>query len=226
MQNLIDKIGDWNPQLFRELKGRFKKSHIVIVLLISLLPQLLIFLLQFETLPNDEVYLNFWEPDTWRMLFISFNMIFVFTLLVVGSYLIVNDLVKEERDGTLNFIRLSPQSELSIFTGKMLGVPALLYLMIITAIPFHIFSGICGNIPFSYILIFYITLVASCAFFYSCASLFAIYGGTDFRVSKAWFASGTILIFLWTSFAWINVDFYYFSVWFRIFRFIFSQLWI
>ncbi|MEM7716730.1 MAG: hypothetical protein AAF349_24750, partial [Cyanobacteria bacterium P01_A01_bin.68] len=108
MLNLIDKIGDWNPQLFRELKGRFKKSHVAIALFISLAPQIFILLLQFDTDKNEQVYLNFWKPDTWRMVFISFNMIFIFTLLVAGTYLIVNDLVKEERDGTLNFIRLSP----------------------------------------------------------------------------------------------------------------------
>ncbi|MEM6399360.1 MAG: ABC transporter permease [Cyanobacteria bacterium P01_D01_bin.116] len=217
MLNLIDKIGDWNPQLFRELKGRLKNSYVAIALFISLAPQILILLLQFDTDKNEQVYLNFWKPDTWRMLFISFNIIFIFMLLVIGAYLIVNDLVKEERDGTLNFIRLSPQSELSIFTGKMLGVPALIYLMIIAAIPFHIFSGISGNIPFSSILIFYTTLVASCAFFYSLACLFAIFGGTNLRVGKAWFASGLILSFLMISIVWMYADIYYFSVWFRIF---------
>ena len=42
MLNLIDKIGDWNPQLFRELKGRLKNSYVAIALFISLAPQILI----------------------------------------------------------------------------------------------------------------------------------------------------------------------------------------
>ncbi|AFY53036.1 hypothetical protein Riv7116_0433 [Rivularia sp. PCC 7116] len=217
MLNLIDRIGDWNPQLFRELKGRFKKSYVVTALLISLLPQVLILLLQFETNQNDEIYLNFWQPEEWRLVFISFNMIFIFTLLVGGTYLIVNDLVKEERDGTLNFIRLSPQSELSIFAGKMLGVPAIIHLMIITAIPFHIFAGISGNIPFGYILCFYLTVVASCAFFYSLASLFAIFGGADFKVSKAWFGSGVIVFFLMVSLSWVSIDINFSYAWIRMF---------
>ena len=217
MLNLIDKIGDWNPQLFRELKGRFKKSHVAIALFISLAPQIFILLLQFETDTNEQVYLDFWEPDVWRMVFKSFNMVFIFTLLVAGTYLIVNDLVKEERDGTLNFIRLSPQSELSIFTGKMLGVPVLINLMIIAAIPFHIFSGISANIPFSYILCFYLMLVASCIFFYSLASLIAILEGANFRIGKAWFVSGAILFFLMISSSWGYFDIHYANVWFRIF---------
>ena len=217
MLNLIDKIGEWNPQLFRELKGRLKKSHVAIALFISLAPQLFILVLQFESNQNNEIYFNFWQPEEWRMVFISFNMIFIFTLLVGGTYLIINDLVKEERDGTLNFIRLSPQSELSIFTGKMLGVPVLIHLMIITAIPFHLFAGISANIPFSYIFYFYLTLVASCILFYSFASLFAIFRDTDFKVSKPWFASGAILIFLIISASWEHSKIDYYYAWVRMF---------
>ena len=217
MLNFIDQLGEWNPQLFRELKDRLKKSHVAIALFISLAPQVLILLLQFDTDKNEQLYLNFWQPEDWRMVFISFNMIFIFTLLVGGTYLIINDLVKEERDGTLNFIRLSPQSELSIFIGKMLGVPVLIHLMIITAIPFHLFAGISANIPFSYILFSYLTLVASCIFFYSFASLFGIFGGSDFRVSKAWFGSGAILIFLIISASWAHFDIHYYYAWVRMF---------
>ena len=231
MLNLIDKIGDWNPQLFRELKGRFKKTHVAIALFISIAPQVLILLLQFDTDKNDQVYLNFWKPDTWRMVFITFNMIFIFTLLVAGTYLIVNDLVKEERDGTLNFIRLSPQSEISIFTGKMLGVPALIHLMIAAAIPFHTFAGISANIPFSYILCFYLILIASCIFFYSVASLIAILEAVNFRMGKAWFVSGAILFFLIISSSWAYFDIHYLNVWFRIFspiemnNYLFVEVW-
>lgn len=217
MLNLIDKIGDWNPQLFRELKGRCKKPHIILALLVSIIPQLLILLLQFETNQNDDLYLFLWRTEDWKLVFMSLNIIFIFTLLVTGSYLIINDLVKEERDGTLNFIRLSPQSEMSIFIGKMLGVPALIYLMVIAAIPFHIFAGISAKVPFGYILYFYLTVIASCILFYSLASLFAIFGGSDFRVSKAWFFCGSILFYLLLSFGLVQNDIHYFTVWLRIF---------
>ena len=127
----------------------------------------------------------------------SLSIIFLFTLLIAGTYLIINDLSQEERKGTLNFIRLSPQSETSIFTGKMLGVPALIYLVFIAAIPFHLFTGISGNIPIVNILFFYLTLVATCTFFYSLASLFGIFGGKTLSGFKPWLGSGLVLLILW-----------------------------
>ena len=59
----------------------------------------------------------------------------------------INDLAKEEQRGTLNFIRLSPQTEQSILFGKMLGVPSLVYLFIILSIPLHLWSGIALEFP-------------------------------------------------------------------------------
>jgi hypothetical protein len=40
--NILDKIGDWNPQLFREIKGRLKLFNIAIVAGISLVSQVLL----------------------------------------------------------------------------------------------------------------------------------------------------------------------------------------
>lgn len=99
----------------------------------------------------------------------------------------------------------------------MLGVPAIIHLMIFTAIPFHIFAGISGNIPFGDILCFYLTVVASCVLFYSFASLFAIFSGSDFKVSKAWFASGAILFLLIISTSWVHFDIHYSYAWIRMF---------
>lgn len=42
--NWIDRLGDWNPQLLRELKGRLKPRNLLIAGAISLLGQLLLFM--------------------------------------------------------------------------------------------------------------------------------------------------------------------------------------
>ena len=226
MLNLIDKLGDSNPQLLRELKGRLKPFPVLIALVTSLATQLIIFICQLQgfphkdypifgkycklhklvtssqnlqSCPTNQIDIQLWWQDRYESMFQSLCIIFIFTLLVAGTYLIINDLSQEERKGTLNFIRLSPQSETSIFTGKLLGVPALLYLAVIAAIPFHIVTGKLANIAFSYILLFDLILVASCIFFYSFALLFGIFGGSVFSGFKPWLGSGLVFLLLWMS---------------------------
>ena len=159
MLHFIDKVGDWNPQLFRELKGRLKKFPVLIALVTSLASQLILFIFHFlqtpnldgktiyindkycklsssknysyDSCPTNQIDIQLWWQDHFGYMFLTLSMIFIFTLLVAGTYLIINDLSQEERKGTLNFIRLSPQSETNIFIGKILGVPALIYLVFI-----------------------------------------------------------------------------------------------
>ncbi len=241
MLNLIDKIGDWNPQLFRELKGRLKFFNVATAIATSLLLQLVVFLYQLREFPNDEYSLtstycrlrqlyelrqnqvyrqsnqsqindfhdflskNFcpaneidwqsWWRDHWEYIFLSVSVIFVFTLLVAGTYLLINDLAKEETRGTLNFIRLSPQSETSILTGKLLGVPSLIYLVVLAAIPLHLWAGYSAKIAFSYIWSYYAILAASCIFFYSTALVFGLVSRW-FSGFQPWLGSGAVLLFL------------------------------
>lgn len=228
MLNSIDKIGDWNPQLLRELKGRLKPFPVIIAFVTSLATQLIIFLYQlrefpsnpenksqiniplkycqtrnkedlWEDCPINQINMQLWWEDHWKYMFLSLSVIFIFTLLVAGTYLIINDLSQEERKGTLNFIRLSPQSETTIFSGKMIGVPVLIYLVVLIAIPFHILTGINANLPFSNILCFYLILVASCIFFYSYALLFGVFGGSALSGFKPWLGSGFVFLVLFFS---------------------------
>ncbi|MEM9924553.1 MAG: hypothetical protein AAF915_12520 [Cyanobacteria bacterium P01_D01_bin.50] len=216
MLNLIDKIGNWNPQLFRELKGRLKPGSVAIALITSLGFQFIIFLCKYEELSdeNNQIDVLLWEH--WKWIYLSLSIIFIFTLLVASTYLIVNDLSQEERQGTLNFIRLSPQSEISIFTGKMLGVPVLIHLIVLAAIPFHIFAGIKANISLDYILFFYLILVASCILCYSLALLFAIFDNSAFNGRKAFLGSGCILFLLILSMSGVHFDLEYSNAWFKI----------
>ena len=223
--NLLDQIGNWNPQLFREIKGRWKMGNMAIASAFSLGPQLLLFMYYIAQLPvalrntkgAEPIYNRFcvlkttdntksgekcltdtlgnlvidwpkWSVEIFTWLSISS----VLVLLVAGTYMLVSDLDKEERRGTLNFIRLSPQSANTIFLGKVLGVPILLYLAAIMVIPLHLYTGLTAQIPLPEILGFYMAIAASCALFYSAAMLFGLttswLGGF-----QPWLASGIAL---------------------------------
>jgi ABC-type Na+ efflux pump permease subunit len=84
-----------------------------------------------------------------------------------GTYLLVSDLATEKNNGTLNFIRFSPQSTQSVLIGKMLGVPIALYITVLCALPLHLWAGLAGQIPLGRIVTFYGVLVAGCFLFYS-----------------------------------------------------------
>ncbi|MBW4669673.1 MAG: ABC transporter permease [Cyanomargarita calcarea GSE-NOS-MK-12-04C] len=269
MLNLIDRLGEWNPQLMRELKGRLKPFNVLIASGISLLGQLVLFLYQlretpgeqysligpycklykvyenqqtglyneqsqiFQQLesfrrlklpdkvqemqlqqktiekeladfnkylsnnfcPTDQINMQLWWRDHFEYIFLTLSVVFIFSLLVAGTYSLINNLAQEERSGTLNFIRLSPQSEKSILTGKILGVPILIYLVTGLAVPLHLWSGISAKIAFSHILSFYTVLIASCILFYSAALLYGLIS-RFFSGFQPWFGSGAVLTFL------------------------------
>jgi hypothetical protein len=222
---LIDQIGEWNPQLFREIKGRLKKRNLMIVGTIAFIGQFLFYLAfqaqipvpnplstypitnklctggikEYDYLPKCilnqaggfDINWTLW----WREFFLYLSIIGVFALIVGGVYLLINDLAQEEKRGTLNFIRLSPQSANSILTGKILGVPILLYLLAFATLPLHFYAGISGAVNLSFMVCFYIILTLSCLFFYSSALLFGLFG-TVFSGFQPWLGSGAVLFFL------------------------------
>lgn len=223
MINWLDRVGDWNPQLLRELKGRLKSRNLLIASAISLAGQFLLFLLAQSQLPiaitngldniqnryctgtseygdpkcvqdslgNFVINWQLW----WLELFLWLSMIGVFALLVAGTYLLISDLAHEERQGTLNFIRLSPQSPENILVGKLLGVPILLYFVAVLAVPLHLWAGLAAQISLIRILSFYSVLLAGCFFFYSAALLFGLVS-TWLGGFQAWLGSGIVLVLL------------------------------
>ncbi|OUL31005.1 ABC transporter permease [Nostoc sp. RF31YmG] len=291
--NFIDKLGDWNPQLFRELKGRLKFFNVLIALTISVVTQLGIFLYQLADFPGKkylmsgtycnlskvyqqqinflnqsidqvqqkinlysgnknsdltrvqelkaqlssltdkrsnlddilyqwpcppaQVNMQLWWQDHWKYIFMTLSVMFVFTLLVSGTYLLISNLAQEERRGTLNFLRLSPQSEASILSGKMLGVPVIIYLMVLAALPLNIWAGISANISVISIFSFYAVLLASCIFFYSNALLFGLISRW-FSGFQPWLGSGLVLFFLFISLQTLaySGDFHNTATWLRL----------
>jgi hypothetical protein len=231
---LIERIGESNPQLFRELKGRLKPRNLTIASGISLVGQLLVYLYYQATLPGDRASFtgetfnryclgsppagwsgyapypysndNYCVKDMlgnwmlnwqlwWLDIFTCLSLVAIFALLVAGSYMLIADLSREERRGTLNFIRLSPQSAKSILWGKMLGVPAMLYLAMGLVVPLHLAAGLSARIPLELIVCFYGVLAVSCAFFFSASLLFGIVT-TGLGGFQPWLGSGVVLCFL------------------------------
>lgn len=268
----LERIGDWNPQLFRELKGRLKLRKVAIALAMSLLGQVLLFAsiltdtpsqpysstgrycsvrdtyleydnqalqlsteiyrllhpvtpaappipqeanklkntakirdlenqikklnkLRNQNCPLDAINMQLWWQDKWPQIFVWLSLYEAFILLVGGTFMLVSDLTREERLGSLNFIRLSPQSSGSIFLGKILGVPILLYLAAAAAIPFHLWAGLAANISLVEIFGFWAVAIASCAFFYSAALLFGLV--TSWLSGfQPWLAAVSVLVFL------------------------------
>lgn len=222
-----EKFLDWNPQLFREIKGKLKTRNVVAAAAISSITQFVavICLLgdlpdpdpqgilgvqygrygmgstyedlgsyHYRHLPYTKDLLDNWVINwqlLWLDLFMLLSIISIFALLVVGTYMLIADTVKEESRGTLNFIRLTPQSASSIALGKILGVPILLYIVILLFLPLHLIAGLGARIPLTLIFGFDAVIVASCAFFYSLALLWSL---MDFGLSsfKPWLGSGVI----------------------------------
>lgn len=176
--NLLDRIGDWNPQLFRELKGCSKPAKIYSIIIGSFLGQFLVFMplvSQKCVRYDDGICMQSEWLISWEFIFRILDWMLPLTLLVGGVYVLVGDLAKEERQGTFNFIRLSPQYSQSILLGKVLGVPALLFLGIVLAIPLHFIAGLASDRdrPLLWILAIYTFWGIGCCLFY-CISL--LYG--------------------------------------------------
>ncbi|HBE16681.1 MAG TPA: hypothetical protein DEG17_26495 [Cyanobacteria bacterium UBA11149] len=172
LAKLIDRIGDSNPQLWRELKGHLTGRNLIYVLSASLLIQGSLLLAFSETTCTYKKGIctrTLWHYD-WLPIFRTLDWIFPLTLFSIGVYTLVADVVRERRKGTLNFIRLSPQSSENILLGKILGVPCLVYLGILLAMPLHVGAGIAAGVPVSWIIAFYALIVAASGFL-SCAAL-------------------------------------------------------
>jgi len=223
-EKVIDNLGEWNPQLFREIQGRLKPKTLGIVVIVSFIGQFLLFVYfkgmlslkegsysrycmgvteekiypysvcQTDLLGNVQIIKELW----WLDLFTTMSIMGIFILLVVGCYMLIADVSKENAKNTFNFIRLTPQSAMTILGGKMLGVPILVYLFGILAVPLHSIAGLKANISFPLILAFYGLLVVACLFFYTASLLFSLVS-TGLGNFQAWLGSMVVFFLLFTT---------------------------
>ncbi len=224
LNRLIDRVGDLNPQLFRELKERLTLRNIGIVFAAALLVQGFVLIYFHGQIPVPsykissingsstrtlvEVYNKYCIPLNpigegdkcmlsgdnnfeinwqlwWSNVFICLNWIILGSLILGSVYTLVADLLQEEKRGTLNFIRLSPQSAPQIFVGKILGVPILVYLGVALILPLHlsIRSNIAASLPF--LASWYLMITAIWFLLASAAILYVLLGGIQAILTTA-----------------------------------------
>ena len=220
LDRLIDRMGDSNPQIFRELKERLTARNIGIAVAGALVIQGLVLLYFNGQIPiptydepsslgasiqklreTHNTYCMFprlsinryddlcklnntgdfvinWQK--WRSdVFICLSWILPLGLLLGSVYTLVADLVQEEKRGTLNFIRLSPQSAKQIFIGKIFGVPILVYLAAGLMIPLHLWMGLSAQANIPTMASWYATLGAMWFLLASMAVLYVLLGGVQ-----------------------------------------------
>jgi hypothetical protein len=214
LDRLIDKVGDSNPQIFRELKERLTLQNIGITSFAVLVAQGFIFLYFNSQIPTPtygdypvphtlaEIHSNYcnfsnhnynyeeqlcklteagefainWQV-WWSNIFTCSSWILGLGLMLGSVYLLVADLIQEEKRGTLNFIRLSPQSAREIFVGKILGVPILVYLAAALMIPLHFSSGLTAGANVLLLTSWYIAIGSLWFLCSSAAVLYVLLGG-------------------------------------------------
>lgn len=113
----------------------------------------------------------------WSNIFTCSSWILGLGLMLGSVYLLVADLIQEEKRGTLNFIRLSPQSAREIFIGKILGVPVLVYLAAALIIPLHVISGLTAGANIPLLTSWYIAIGSLWLLCSSAAVLYVLLGG-------------------------------------------------
>ncbi len=278
-ETAFDRIGDWNPQLLRELKGRWKILPILLAIGLSLCGQMIlwagtasdnmpgkeyqyqgsycelrqeneqkfkqlnaeyqqlqdqffrvsskenfdavkvqelrskietvksersqieVFSVSNKICPSDRINWQKWKQDNYQNIFIRLSTIGLFALIIGGGYLISHDIIKEKQRGTLNFVRMSPQSAASILIGKLIGVPILVYIFVSLAIPFQVYSSQAAQISGLSLLTFDTVSIAAVLCFY-CLSLMLSLSDRSFKSILPWFSSGLLFIFLSCSWYW------------------------
>jgi hypothetical protein len=128
------------------------------------------------TLAGDGSYKIDWK-SWWSDIFICLNWIISGSLILGSVYTLVADLLQEEKRGTLNFIRLSPQPATQIFGGKILGVPILVYLGIALIMPVHLAIGLHLGASIPFLANWYLMISAIWFLLASAAILYVLLGG-------------------------------------------------
>jgi hypothetical protein len=234
----------FNPQFFREFKGRLTSRSLALTAAASLLGQALLMLYFWVALPDpgslsgvplqhpyctgkgsrwrecaflnpDQVLVN-WQA-WWLDIFQVLSWTLPLVVLVAGVYMLIGDITKEERRGTLNFIRLSPQPSQRILRGKLLGVPLLPWIAVLLAVPLHLMAAVGAGMSAAEVVTIYLVTIVACACFYTAAIFYGFMEG-----SQGWFgAVGVLLAYTFVFQLWAtgrhNAPPLFFSIaeWFR-----------
>lgn len=132
LDRIIDRVGDSYPQLSRELQQRLTPNRIGIAIVCSLLWQGYAWLEHHNHLPVRIPGSDLFQDLSW----------IIFPGIFLSVYMLAADFVYEQKQGTSTFLQLSPQSIGYICWGKILGVPILIYIVVMTIVPLQLWAGI------------------------------------------------------------------------------------
>ncbi len=206
----IDRIGDWNPQLLRELKGRLQWRSVLLTVALVAIVQVLFMMNFVQQLPtelkgsmycvrNSPLSLNGvicsidWRR-WWGDILGSLNWMIAFFIYLPAIYFLISDINQEVQRGTMNFLRLSPRSSASILLGKLLGVPSLSYLTLLLAMPLHLVVGLMFGISPLFFLSYYGTFILVGAVLLSGALFLGFSSGTGGTSGSSKAVSGGVLL--------------------------------
>jgi hypothetical protein len=215
IEPLFDRLGNANPQLLRELRGRLKRGSVLGTLAVSIGGQLLYGLTRLNVLPNlsntypplmkgGHLSQNFashvyctgsapyisnvvcqpaaqstfspWQvnwPLWWSDTLTGLHLGVLSIAIVIGCYLLITDWSTEADRGTFNSLRLSPQTAGAILIGKLLGVPSLLYLGLLSCLPIGLIAMVNTGRSASHIVGTLAIDGAQLAFWFTTSLLFA-----------------------------------------------------
>jgi hypothetical protein len=181
LNNVLDRIGEYNPQLMREIKSRVSWRNVIIMAFMSFVSQVMVLIGQSSKLPVMKAKQNYYNAqycfynartDTypgnckldaaglpivdwlkwWSDNTFGLSAVMAVGLFAGGVYLLASNFSQEERRGTLNFIRLTPQQASSVIGGKLAGVPLLVYMGTALALPLQLYAAQQAHLPKSSIL--------------------------------------------------------------------------
>ncbi len=213
----LDQIGNWNPQLLREIRGKLKLRNLMVAIGLSALFQILLLLFYSQRIPAEDCYVQVrgfgcatsWQ-NWWLEQFRFITWTEPFVLFLAGVYGLVADLSLEDYKGTLNFIRISPRSSLNILMGKIMGVPLLTYIGLGLLIPYQLTAAIAANVPIAFLFSFYILLIGTAFLLFSAALLLALLSGWQAKFGGQ-VAAGA-LVFAFLTFIWIAPAFMWWNI--------------
>ena len=137
-------------------------------------------------------------PTWYGYIYICLSLLIVFPLMGGGVFMLANNLAEEKRRGTLNFLQLSPRSAFTILSGKLLGVPACLYLAVGLLFPLHWVIGLNAGYDIAHLLGFDLILISQTLIFYLGALLLSLSVSHPMILGlQPWLLAAGVLGFQW-----------------------------
>ncbi|MGI0493367.1 hypothetical protein ACN4EG_16415 [Alkalinema pantanalense CENA528] len=201
----LNQIGDRNPQLLREWRGRLQVRSFLVTLGLVVLAEVLFAASYINRLPGpDRAYSSFclngdYSPNClidwskwWLSMFRDLNWLMPFAIFLPGIYGLITDINQEQQRGTLNFLRLSPRSSQNILLGKLLGVPSLLYIALLVAFPLHAYVALHVPNGLGFLISYYAVFGLTGAVLFTAALFIGFSGRGGQNTPMAW-VSGNAL---------------------------------